>query len=246
VVGRAGRRAIKYFVSEIKNESTLIIANAENAVGGFGITPKIYREFLNIGVDVLTGGNHIWDKDGAINRTEYSRLSLPANLPKAGKNPEVAIKFKDVQVIVLNLSGRVFMNTDTCDPFKTFDGLVETVPPESLILVDFHAEATSEKAALAHYISGRAHALVGTHTHVQTADEQIIDGLFFITDTGSCCAVNSILGMTVATSLARFITPGRRMNVEKKEPVMVNAVRVRFDAQTRAVMEYERIKKIYE
>ena len=247
IVGSAGRRAVKQFILNEKNDSTVVIANAENSAAGFGITPNVYRELLNIGVDILTGGNHIWDRAGLVGgRDVYPHLALPANLPKA-ESPVLEETFFGVRVAIINLSGQVFMTGDAESPFATFDRLYTGLEGR-LILVDFHAEATSEKAALAYYIEKRAHALFGTHTHVQTADEQIIgDGLFFISDVGSCAAKTSILGMSVESSLVRFTGSGKkRMKVEEKGPVIVNACRVCFDKESFKVLSFERIKRVYE
>jgi metallophosphoesterase (TIGR00282 family) len=214
----------------------------ENSAGGFGLTDKVYNEIAGYGVDAFTGGNHIWDKPMG----QHERLAVPANLSKAGENPVVMLDFCGVNVAILNLSGKVFMPGNPEHPFTLFDTLYEQIPAKSLVLVDFHAEATSEKGAFVWHVAGRAHAVFGTHTHIQTADEQVIDGkTFFITDAGSCGSVNSVLGMTVESSLDRLSGKSSKMNVEIKAPYMLNAVRVQFDKDSFEVVEFERIRKVY-
>ncbi len=223
----------------------LVIANAENAAGGFGLTQRIYKELISSGIDILTGGNHIWDKVKASDGAHFSNLAAPANLPSAGGAARALhVDFQGIPFSIINLVGRVFMSPETIDPFKTFDSVYTDEKCEGrLVLVDFHAEATSEKIALAEYTAGRAAAVIGTHTHVQTADNRILrNGAFFISDAGSCAAVDSILGMTTESSLSRFRgKPHHKMKVETEGPVMMNGVRLLVDADKMKIVGHERI-----
>lgn len=245
IVGRAGRNAVKAVLPELANDVDLVIANAENSSGGFGLTDSVYKELRKLGVDLFTGGNHIWDKpDVKRQRDKFSLLATPANLSK--EDSCITCSFKGSDIALINLAGRVFMPDGADDPFAVFDRLYEKHCENRIVIVDFHAEATSEKLAFAEYTAGRASAVIGTHTHVQTADERILrNGTFFISDAGSCCALHSILGMTVESSLARFISPEKqRMQVEMKGPLVFNGVKFSIDALSGKVTEFERINRL--
>jgi metallophosphoesterase (TIGR00282 family) len=193
----------------------LVIANGENAAGGFGITPEIAEELFSLGIQVLTSGNHVWDKkDIEPYLTKQDRLIRPANYPPG--NPgfgSVIISTADAgKAAVLNLEGRVFMsNLD--DPFRVAEREIEKLKAETrVVLIDFHAEATSEKVALAWHLDGRASAVIGTHTHVQTADERVLPGgTAFITDVGMTGPMDSVIGVKKEQAIARFLyqTPHR-------------------------------------
>ena len=213
IVGRPGRTAIKARLPLLREKLNLdaVIANAENSAGGVGITRETLREILNSGVDVATGGNHTWRNQEVYTALdENERVVRPANVfPGApGKGAVVHTLPSGVRFAVINLLGRSFM--DVCDcPFRTVDSLLETLPADvSLRFVDFHAEATSEKRAMAFHLDGRASAVVGTHTHVQTSDATIFPkGTAYMTDLGMCGAENSsILGMEPTGVLKRFVT----------------------------------------
>ena len=247
-MGRAGRKAVKRALRMVDKPS-FVIANAENAAGGFGLTKKVYQELLDTGVNVLTGGNHIWDK-GQVSRERdhFKMLATPINLRK----DPMAVVHLDIEGLpftVMNVVGRVFMPPGAGDPFKAFDEIYEKEKCEGrVVIVDFHAEATSEKNALAEYVNGRAAAVIGTHTHVQTADGRILpNGTFFMSDAGSCCALNSILGMTVESSLARFLTEDSgRIHVELNGPYMFNGVELEIDSESKKVTAFKRLRSVIE
>jgi metallophosphoesterase (TIGR00282 family) len=212
IVGAPGRRVLSELLPRAVDRYSidLVVANGENASGGIGITPQVADQFLSQGVDVLTSGNHIWKhKEILPYLEETDRLLRPANYPS--ENPGQGLVMVETAagepVAIINLEGRVFMNALEC-PFRTADRLLETLPPEvKVILVDIHAEATSEKQAMGWYLDGRVSAVVGTHTHVQTADERILPGgAGYITDAGMTGPVDSVIGMNREIIQARFLT----------------------------------------
>jgi metallophosphoesterase (TIGR00282 family) len=209
IVGKAGRRAVANCLPSLFDTYSpdFVIANGENAAAGIGITPEIVSEFLKIGIDVITLGNH------AFNRREIEstldsepRIIRPANFPKgvAGRGCTV-IEKNGMHLGVMNLCGRVFMS-EYDDPFRLLDEMINEIDLPSII-VDFHGEATSEKSAFAWYADGRVSAVLGTHTHVQTADERILpEGTAFISDVGMCGPMDSVIGMDRDVILRRFLT----------------------------------------
>jgi metallophosphoesterase (TIGR00282 family) len=211
VIGRPGRQALRILLPALREEHgpDLVIANVENAAAGFGLTESVGREILRSGVDVMTGGNHLWDKKGS---EEYisseSRLVRPANYPAetAGRSWAI-VEIGEIRLAVLSLQGRVFMPPNDC-PFRTLDRLLEELDESAdLFVLDFHAEATSEKVAMGHYADGRCSAVVGTHTHVPTADACILpQGTAFQCDLGMTGPYRSIIGMDPAGVMRRFLT----------------------------------------
>ncbi|MDD3654190.1 MAG: TIGR00282 family metallophosphoesterase [Desulfotomaculaceae bacterium] len=212
VVGRPGRRAVKVNLRGLIREFNLqlIIANGENAAGGSGITREVAQELFDTGVDILTMGNHVWNKKEAVDYlARETRIVRPGNYPP-GTPGAGAIIYKtkqNIKVAVLNLAGRVFMQALDC-PFRKADELIEQVREQAkVIIVDFHAEATSEKMAMGWYLAGRVAAVCGTHTHVQTADERILPGgTAFITDLGMTGPCDSVIGAKKEIAMERFIT----------------------------------------
>jgi metallophosphoesterase (TIGR00282 family) len=212
IVGAPGRRVVTELLPRAVDHYCidLVVANGENASGGIGITPQVADQFLSQGVDVITSGNHIWKhKEILPYLDDTDRLLRPANYPPGSPGRGLAIveTAGGEPVAIINLEGRVFMSSLEC-PFRTVDQLLETLPPEvKVILVDMHAEATSEKQALGWYLDGRVSAMVGTHTHVQTADERILPGgTGYISDAGMTGPVDSVIGMNREIILARFLT----------------------------------------
>jgi 2',3'-cyclic-nucleotide 2'-phosphodiesterase len=212
IVGAPGRRAVAELLPRAvdRYRIDLVVANGENASGGIGITPQVADEFLSQGVDVLTSGNHIWKHKEILPYLEDTdRLLRPANYPPEAPGRGLAIveTAAGQSVAILNLEGRVFMNALEC-PFRTADRVLETLSPHvKVILVDMHAEATSEKQALGWYLDGRVSAVVGTHTHVQTADERILPGgTGYISDVGMTGPVDSVIGMKREIIMERFLT----------------------------------------
>ncbi len=212
VVGRPGREALLALVPDLREEMDVdfVIADAENAAGGVGITPDIARQLLEHGgVDVITLGNHAWAKREVYPYlNDEARILRPANYPTGAPGRGVgAYSTAQGTVAVAVLQGRVFMDPVDC-PFRCADAILEELQGVTpCIFVEFHAEATSEKQAFARYVDGRVSAIVGTHTHVQTADEQVLpQGSAFITDVGMTGPVDSVIGMKYSTVLPRFMT----------------------------------------
>jgi len=211
IVGRPGREILRKGLHTVRDayEVDLVVANAENAAAGFGLTRDIGEAILALGVDVMTSGNHIWDKKEVL---EYivrePRLLRPANYPAGvpGRGSFVAQTGDGRSVGVVNVMGRVFMNS-LDDPFAVVLREIDALRPKArVIIVDFHAEATSEKIAMGWHLDGKVALVVGTHTHVQTADERILPkGTAYLTDAGMTGPHDSIIGMEIAPSLARFL-----------------------------------------
>ena len=220
VVGRSGRSGVIEALPSLRERYRLdfVAVNGENVAGGFGITEAILVELLDAGADVVTSGNHVFDQRETIAFIErYDRLLRPINYPLGtpGKGVGLFKARNGAEVLVINAMGRVFM-ADLDDPFRAVEKELEACGLKSsadAILVDFHAEATSEKEAMGFFVDGRASAVIGTHTHVPTADEQILPrGTAYISDVGMCGDFNSVLGMDKEEPLTRFLTkiPGGR------------------------------------
>ena len=212
IVGRPGRELIRKGLRPLvdKHDVDLVIANAENSAAGFGITKDIGDTLLELGVDVMTSGNHIWDKKEALGYIGTEpRLLRPANYPAGvpGRGSFLARTGDGREVGVINVMGRVFM-TPIDDPFAVVLREIENLRHKTrVIIVDFHAEATSEKVAMGWHLDGKVTLVVGTHTHVQTADERILpNGTAYMTDAGMTGPQDSIIGMEREPSLARFLT----------------------------------------
>ncbi len=210
VVGKPGRQIIRDKLPGmiLKEGIDMVIINGENSAGGTSITASTTEELLSFGADVITTGNHIWDNRDieTIIDTE-PRLLRPANFPEGVRGRGHAIvTVKDIQVCVINLMGRLFMLPLDC-PFRKFDAMYSAARNDAdIFIVDFHAEATSEKQAFGWYADGRASAVFGTHTHVQTADERILPGgTAYITDIGMTGSFNSVIGMEREKSVERFL-----------------------------------------
>lgn len=212
IVGRAGRQVLRKHLSRLKETHGIdfTIANIENAAGGFGVTPSIADDVLNWGVDVLTSGNHIWDQKEIF---EYfaiqPRLLRPGNYPPGtvGRYQFVGQSPAGATVAVMNLQGRIFMPPTDC-PFRMAEREIPRLAEKAqVIIIDFHAEATSEKIAFGWFVDGKVSAVIGTHTHVPTADARVLPkGTAFITDVGMTGARDSVIGMKTESALARFLT----------------------------------------
>lgn len=247
IVGKPGRQAVSRELHRLvdRYRVDLVIANGENAAGGFGLTVETAKELFGQGVHLFTSGNHIWDKKDAIEFiTREERLVRPANYPAGapGKGSVVVRTAGGVKVGVLNLEGRVFMNNLEC-PFRTADSEVERLIRETpVILVDFHAEATSEKSALGWYLDGRVSAVIGTHTHVQTADERILPGgTAYLTDAGMTGAFDSVIGVRKDEPIQKFLTQlPAKFEVAKKD-IRLNGVVIVIDEGSGKAMSMERI-----
>ncbi len=212
VVGPAGRRVLRSGLAALRGtlHPDLVIANGENSAGGNGVTPATAEEMFRAGCDVVTTGNHVWDRKEIVPYLErHARLLRPANYPEGvpGRGALVVTARDGTPVLVVNLMGRVYMPA-VDDPFRTIDRILAELGPRSRIsIVDFHAEATSEKIALSWYVDGRVSAVVGTHTHVPTADERVLPGgTACITDAGMTGPHDSVIGVEKGEVLERFLT----------------------------------------
>ncbi len=249
IVGRPGRRAVKEQLQTIRQELNLdmIIANAENAAGGNGITPDIAKDLFNYGVDVMTMGNHVWDKKDIIPYIDKeSRIVRPANYPPGTPGSGLGIyNINGIEVAVINLSGRVYLSTLDC-PFTMADNLLEKIGDRTkIILVDFHAEATSEKVALGWYLDGKVSLVAGTHTHIQTADERILpEGTAYITDIGMTGPADSVLGVKTDLVLQKFLTQMPVRFEVADGAYQFNAVVVEVNENTGRSLSIERVSNI--
>jgi metallophosphoesterase (TIGR00282 family) len=247
IVGRPGRELIRRGLTALRgyHQIDLVIANAENAAAGFGITREIGDELLERGVDVMTSGNHIWDRKEAIDYIgAESRLLRPANFPVGvpGNGSFLARAAGGQSVGVINVMGRVFMlNID--DPFAVVLREIEALRQRArVIFVDFHAEATSEKMAMGWHLDGKVTAMVGTHTHVQTADERILPkGTAYLTDVGMTGPHDSIIGVEVGAALGRFLTGMPARFETATDNLRLNAVVIEADDETGRATEIERL-----
>jgi len=249
VVGRPGRRALHIWLEENRDRFDLCIANGENAAGGFGLTEKITKNLVNYGVDVITGGNHIFDKKDIYQFIDKYPVLRPANYPPGtpGKGFTL-VDVNGVRVLVVNLMGRVFMEC-LDNPFRVFDSICEEMAGSyDLMVVDFHGEASSEKQAFGYYADGRATAVFGTHTHVQTADLRLLPkGTLYMTDVGMCGAVDTVIGMGVEEGIERFV---KQLPVKFKvpeKPHLIQFCGVLFEVDDSGkVINYERVFDLYE
>lgn len=215
MVGRTGRQAVfdrlPGLISDFKLD--FVIVNGENAAGGFGITEDILNSTIGAGADVMTTGNHVWDqREALIFADRHDQFLRPANYPAGtpGKGSGVFMARNGARVLVANIMGRVFMSPDLDDPFKSAEGILAACPlgeQADAVIFDFHAEATSEKQCFGHFVDGRASFVVGTHTHVPTADHQILNGgTAYLSDAGMCGDYDSSLGMEKEEPLNRFLS----------------------------------------
>lgn len=249
VIGKPGRLALRGVLPDLVHEFSpdMVVANGENAAGGFGITLEVFEELKKLDIDIITSGNHIWDRKNLIpcleNRTDLLR---PHNYPAevAGRGWTIFTCASGQKVGVINLAGRVFMNAIDC-PFKVGREIAGKIREETrLILLDMHAETTSEKAAMGWHMDGLVSAVIGTHTHVQTSDERILPGgTAFITDAGMTGPMDSIIGMRKEKVMERFLTSMPvRLEVAKGD-VELQGVYLAIDPENGRATEIKRIKK---
>jgi len=240
IVGKPGRKAVEKILPRLKAAHSLdfIIANGENAAGGYGITQKVARELFELGIDCITSGNHVWEQKDIIPLLNSEpRILRPLNYPEGvpGRGSGI-FQCGEFKIGVVNLEGRLFMRTIDC-PFTAGRNEAKRMSQDaSIIVVDFHAEATSEKKAFGWSLDGKVTAVLGTHTHVQTADEMILPGgTAYITDCGMTGAFDSVIGVKKKKAIERFSTqiPGR-LDVAKND-VRLNAVLVKADTSGRAL-----------
>ena len=243
VIGKPGRRAVEQFVRN--NSADFKIINGENLAGGIGITPKIASEMLACGVDLITTGNHVWKKKEMFPfLLEEKRVIRPLNYPEGSPGFGYALLNKNgKRLYVVNLEGRVFMNQLDC-PFRSIKFLITQMAEDVPIMVDFHAEATSEKIALGWFLDGKVSVVLGTHTHVQTADEKIMpNGTGYITDVGMTGSANSVIGMDKDIVVKKFLTQIPQKYEVGKDDVEIQGVFVTLDAITKKCLKIERIKE---
>lgn len=211
IVGRPGRQAVRKLLPDIVSENNIefTIANAENASGGRGLTREVMHELLGAGIDVLTMGNHVWDNKEILSFIDDEpRLIRPANYPSPcpGQGYHVYRAGFNQKIAVINVAGRVFMPALDC-PFRTAEQIIADFQDVDYIIIDIHAEATSEKQAFGYYFDGKVSAVLGTHTHIQTADERILpEGTAYITDLGMTGPIESVLGMDRHLVINKFLS----------------------------------------
>ncbi|MEI7639697.1 MAG: TIGR00282 family metallophosphoesterase [Syntrophus sp. (in: bacteria)] len=247
IVGKPGRRAVHELLPELISSCQIdfVIANGENAAAGFGITREIVEDLFEARIDVLTMGNHVWDKKEILDFiADYESLIRPANYPGSalGRGSVVMPSIKGYHVGVINLMGRVFMHPLEC-PFRTAEQEIEKIRKRTkIILVDMHAEATSEKIAMGWFLDGKVTAVVGTHTHVQTADDRVLPGgTAYITDVGMTGPFDSVIGTRKELVLERFLTQIPNKFEVAKGDVRLQAVLIDVDEKTGRALSIERL-----
>ncbi len=237
IMGRTGRKSVFTYLYDLKEKLSVdfCIANCENAAGGFGATAKHLDELLKAGIDAFTTGNHVFSKKEIIPLLSGSDYDIvrPFNLPKKdpGRGTMVCTAKNGEKIAVINLLGRLFLQLPVDEPFAAVDRALEEVNGKAkIVLVDFHAEATSEKRAMGYYLDGKVSAVLGTHTHVQTADEQILPNkTAYITDVGMCGAKNSVLGANINTAIGKLTSAvSGKFEIAQGEPLF-NAIFMKFD-----------------
>jgi metallophosphoesterase (TIGR00282 family) len=246
IVGRPGRQAVRKLLPDIVSENNIefTIANAENASGGRGLTREVMHELLGAGIDVLTMGNHVWDNKEILSFIDDEpRLIRPANYPSPcpGQGYHVYRAGFNQKIAVINVAGRVFMPALDC-PFRTAEQIIADFQDVDYIIIDIHAEATSEKQAFGYYFDGKVSAVLGTHTHIQTADERILpEGTAYITDLGMTGPIESVLGMDRHLVINKFLSQRPVRFEVAKGPSQLQGVILELDEQTRRVAHIRRI-----
>ena len=247
LIGSAGIRKLKSVLPELRKKEGIdfVIVNGENSAEGMGMTEKNFKEILEEKVDVITMGNHTWGKKDIFKFIDHPKLIRPANYTKGivGKGYNI-YSCKDKKIAVINLIGRVDMNVLSENPFVIVKEIIENIQKEvDIIIIDFHAEATAEKIALGYYLDGKVTAVYGTHTHVQTADETILErGTAYITDIGMTRPKKSVIGMDVLASIKRFETTlPERYKIATGECIF-NGVIFEVNDKTNKVINIKRVK----
>ncbi len=247
ICGQPGRQAASYMIKPLVEQHGVdyVIANVENAAGGFGVTPEMSTKMFSYGIDMQTSGNHIWDRYEIL-KYLYDRPKLlrPANFP----NPAPGLgwyidKIGETRIATVSLMGRTYMKMIDC-PFQAADRIVERIREQTPnIIVDFHAEATSEKQAMMHHLDGRVSAILGTHTHVQTADEQVTGrGTGYITDCGMTGPHDSVIGMQKEPSLKRFLTGLPKRFATATDDIKLSGVLLKINGSDGACKSIERLR----
>ncbi|MEG0310240.1 MAG: TIGR00282 family metallophosphoesterase [Eubacterium sp.] len=252
VVSRPGRTLLKEKLENIIKEYQIdfTIVNGENASGGKGITEKNAKELFNLPIDVMTMGNHVWNQKEMVNYIEnFPKIIRPLNYPEPcpGKGYDF-FEWQNKRICVMNLSGQIFM-PELDSPFLLFDRIYPEIEGKyDLLIIDFHAEATSEKIAFGYYLDGKASVVVGTHTHVQTADNRLLPkGTAYITDLVMTGPLNGVLGVEKEIIINNMLTKRpERFIIEKEWPYQLNGVVIDIDEETNKPVSIERIYKVYE
>lgn len=247
IVGEIGVKKAKDVIGQIKQNQKIdfVIANAENSAEGMGITANIYKDLISNGVNVITMGNHTWGKKDIFNIIDNKEIIRPANYSEGvcGRGYDI-YECKGKKIAVINLIGRVDMNVLSENPFLTVEKIVEEIEEKTdIIIVDFHAEATAEKIAMGYFLDGKVTCVYGTHTHVQTADETILEnGTAYITDIGMTGPKKSVIGMDVDVSIKRFVTSlPERYRISSDKRTICNGCLIKINDDNCRVLEINRI-----
>ncbi len=246
IVGESGVKKLKQVLPTIKKNENIdfVITNGENSAGGMGITEKIFKDIIEAGTDVVTMGNHTWGKKDIFNFIDNPKILRPANYPKGVVGNGLGIyQCNNKKIAVMNLIGRVDINILTENPFLIAKEIVEELRGKvDITILDFHAEATAEKIAMGRYLDGKVTCVFGTHTHVQTADEQILPhGTGYITDIGMTGPKDSVIGMDIQVSIKRFETSLPEKYKLAEGECILNAVVFNIDDETNKVIEIKRL-----
>jgi len=247
IVGEPGRKTVNHTLSEFKKKENIefTIANGENAAGGFGLTKNVAEEIFASGVEILTLGNHVWDRKEIKEIIDDPRILRPANYPPftPGRGWNFYSSPTGIKIALVNLMGRVYMPDLDC-PFRTMDALLPEIKKETnIVIVDFHAEITSEKQAIGWYLDGKVSAVIDTHTHVQTADERVLpEGTAYITDCGMTGSRDSVIGIKKEIILKKYLTQiPTRFEVAKKD-LIFSGVIVDLDEKSGKALSIKRIQ----
>ncbi len=252
IVGKPGRHAVMGLLKDLRKEFSLdfVIANAENTAGGSGLTARLARQLLDAGCDVLTLGDHVWDQKEFVDYLRQADSVIrPANFPEGvpGRGWCVKTTSSGQKVGVINLLGRTFMRYQVNCPFKTLEQILSEMRKEtSFIILDMHAETTSEKMAMGHFADGKVSAVVGTHTHIQTADEKILaHGTAYITDLGMTGPYNSVIGQKKELIIQRFLMSMPIKFEVASEDIKLHGVVIKIDEKTAKAEKIERIQRVF-
>lgn len=248
IIGEFSVKRVKEILPNVIKENNIdfVIANGENTAGGMGITEKIYKNLVLAGVNVITMGNHTWGKKDIFNIIENKNLLRPANYPKGVLGNGYGVyECNNKRIAVINLIGRVDINVLSENPFIIAEDIINKIKNNvDIIIVDFHAEATAEKIAMGYFLDGKITCLYGTHTHVATADEKILEnGTAYITDVGMCGPEKSVIGMDTDISIKRFVTTlPERYKVSEDKKIICNGCILKLNSESCRVEKFTRIK----
>lgn len=250
IVGKPGRHAVTGLLKDLRKEFALdfVIANAENAAGGSGLTARLARQLLDAGCDVLTLGDHVWDQKDFVDYLRQSDSVIrPANFPQGVPGKGFCIKKTALgqKIGVINLLGRTFMRYQVNCPYRELERILEEIKEEApVIVVDMHAETTSEKMAMGHFADGKVSAVIGTHTHIQTADEKILpEGTAYITDLGMTGPYDSVIGQKKELIIQRFLMSMPIKFEVAREDIKLHGVVIGIDEKTARADKIERVQR---